>query len=181
MSLNIEQVLIIGGGPQVPCRVLGSHLARRTPWAAENPAAGDQIVACYTAYGQLSGISNLIAFAQACHETAHFTSGWWLNHNNPAGIGVTGEKGKGNRFATPAEGILAQFAHLLAYAAVDGVLTLTQQRLLPFTPRLQLLINGGRRGTADRWVDLGGKWAPSPDYGRKVLAVAEQIAAAFRG
>ena len=174
--MRLSDDLRIIGGPSVAPKVLGTWLAKHTPWTASNQAGGDLIVACYTAYGQLSGLGNLLPFAQGCHETGHFTSEWWVRANNPAGIGVTGQAGMGEVFASPALGILAHIAHLLAYASADKGLTTTQRILTVFTPRLGVLEKAHYRGVAPRWADLGAKWAVSAAYGTKLLRVAEVIA-----
>lgn len=49
-----------------------------------------EIAGAYSVFCELHGIDPILACAQACHETAHFSSWWWEAHSNPAGIAVTG-------------------------------------------------------------------------------------------
>lgn len=81
----------------------------------------------------LAGIRADIALAQALHETGFFT----FTHlaqpdwNNPAGLGVTGTVGTGNRFTTRRAGVIAHLQHLLMYftsAHTDYCTPLVDQR-----------------------------------------------------
>lgn len=47
-----------------------------------------------------TGIPVSVFLTQSWNETGHGTSKWFLEGNNPAGIGVTGAPGAGNGFAT---------------------------------------------------------------------------------
>lgn len=148
------------GGPQVGMVTLLSMLP--------NVANSDSICAAYTAYGELSKIGNVLPLIQAMKETANFTSRWWVQFNNPAGIGVTGERGKGEVFYSLSAGIAAQYAHLLAYAVHEAELTDDQEKLIYFDRRLKAM-GAALRGSAPTWEELGGKWAPSRDYGTSVI------------
>lgn len=162
------------GGPQVGMARLANALHLR----ADLPLGqADDIVAAYTAIGQLTRIGNLIPFAQAAHETGWFTSERWVRSYNPAGLGATSDGTWGATFASPAEGIAAQYAHLLAYAAADAALNVPQRVLVQMDPRLSAMTWRWGRGSAPRWVDLNGKWAvPGPTYGQAILRIARAIA-----
>ena len=161
-------------GPQVDTAVLRAWLDARS--ATQSPQIRDEIACAYTTYGRLSRIGNLLPFAQALHETGHFASPRWVQAFNPAGLGATNDGAWGSTFATPSEGIVAQFAHLLAYAAPDEALNVPQRLLVQFDPRLPALMQAFGRGCAPRWVDLNGRWAvPGPDYGQKILALGDAV------
>ncbi|KPV51795.1 hypothetical protein SE17_19175 [Kouleothrix aurantiaca] len=105
-----DQTII--GGPQILMdRLRRSLAAKNVP-----EETIESVVAAYTAYGELTGIGNLLPLAQAVHETGWFRSDRWVISQNPAGLGATDDGAWGNVFDTPAAGILAQYAHLLAYA-----------------------------------------------------------------
>jgi N-acetylmuramoyl-L-alanine amidase len=169
----MDEATPILGGPQAIMADLMRVLDARA--SKHNDAERlSEIAAAYVTFGRLTGIGSRVPFAQAAHETGWFSSEWWKTANNPAGIGVTGEAGKGERFNSVAAGVLAHYAHLLAYATTDSMLGPEGLLLLPFDRRIKAM-GVKARGTAPRWVDLGGKWAVSKDYGRKVLKVADTL------
>lgn len=136
----------------------------------------DEIVDAYTVYGKLTRIGNLMPFAQAVHETGWFSSWRWTKNFNPAGIGATNDGAVGNEWKNPAEGILAQYAHLIAYAVVPTEYTQAQRILVNFSPRYRVLSQKNLLGTAPRWVDLNGKWAwPGTTYAQRIEKIAETI------
>lgn len=163
------------GGPDLPwARMVELSRRVRTQmplWEAE------AIASAYTTLGQISGIGSLIPFAQGLHETGWWTSQRWVLSFNPAGLGATNDGQWGGHFETVAAGIWAQYAHLLAYAAIDAQLRLPQRLLVAFDPRLSALVRLGWRGIAPRWIDLSTRWAwPGTTYGQRVLQVAREIA-----
>lgn len=164
-------------GPQVATTMLRSWLDRQS--AALGPQIRDEIACAYTTYGRLTRVGNLLPFAQALHETGHFSSPRWVKSFNPAGLGATNDGAWGSTFASPAEGIVAQFAHLLAYATKDEQLNVPQRLLVSFDPRLAPLVQRQWRGIAPRWVDLNGRWAfPGDGYGQKILEIADAVSRA---
>ena len=109
-----------------------------------------------------------IASAQSFHETGNYTSQWWAERLNPAGIGVTGDdtqNAASPTFATPMQAARAQIAHLLLYAlgAIDrgGLKPSDDPRYLAYRdeygssvfPTLQL---------------LSGRWAADSFYANKI-------------
>jgi hypothetical protein len=59
-----------------------------------------------------------ILITQAFHETGNFTSRWWTERLNPAGIGVTGdphENEQSHTWSTGADAALSQIAHMRLY------------------------------------------------------------------
>jgi hypothetical protein len=170
---------VILNGPQVDTAVLRAWLDAHAP--AQSAAIRDEIACAFTAYGRLSKIGNLLPFAQAIHETGNFSSARWVQAFNPAGLGATNDGAWGSTFASPSEGIVAQFGHLLAYAAKDSQLNVPQRLMVQFDPRLDPLTKRQWRGIAPRWIDLNGRWAyPGDGYGQKILQIGDQIVQAFK-
>jgi N-acetylmuramoyl-L-alanine amidase len=152
------------------------ELLRRRLTKCGTPHVVDEIVAAYTTFGRLSSIGNLYPFAQAMKETAGFTSPRWVQSYNPAGIGATSDATWGHVFTTPAEGIIAQYAHLLAYALKIGEGTPVQTMLVTFDPRLAVMGRARLRGAAQTWEALSGKWSsPGNGYGESIVKMAEAI------
>jgi hypothetical protein len=143
-----------------------------------NPNA-PEIEQLYLDEGAIEGVRGDIAFCQAIHETNYFrfTGQAKIEWNNPAGLGVTGQKDSsgnyiGNKFPDWRTGIRAQIQHLKAYATKE-----------PFKnsivdPRYAALVDAGYIGTAPLWTDLNGKWAyPGKTYGQSILALFDKVRA----
>lgn len=156
-------------GPNLSYKLMRAWITRNGFAISED--AGDKIAAAYATYGRLTDIGSLMPFAQAIHETGAFSSELWLVHCNPAGLGAT-KPGIGYAFANIAEGVLAQFAHLLAYAQLDTELGV-DKALLAYDPRLTFM--DGMRGKAPRWIDLNGRWAVGNNYAQAITKIANQI------
>src|SRR5687768_8713195 len=75
----------------------------------------EQIAAFYFDLAQDCGINADLALAQACLETAWFTSDRWRRQRNAAGIGITSDDVPGPNFQTVERGIRAHYAHLCCY------------------------------------------------------------------
>src|SRR5206468_3966505 len=99
---EMDQNTPIIGGPTVALDLLMRRLSGSAPAVAADRRA--QIAAAYTTIGSLAGTGNLIPLAQAVHETGWFSSRWFIEHNNPAGIGVTGKTQQGVPTVAPASG-----------------------------------------------------------------------------
>lgn len=128
-----------------------------------NPDAPD-LGNLYLTFGEYFGIRGDVAFAQALHETGYFRYSGAVQpgQNNFAGIGATGGDNPGAIFATPEEGVIAQFQHLYAYATTNP---LPNQYPL-VDPRFHLV----NRGSAPTWTGLNGNWAvPGTTYGQSIL------------
>jgi hypothetical protein len=136
----------------------------------------DAIVHLYESVATSAGINWLLAFAQALHETGSFSSYWSQPpRRNPAGLGVTGEPGKGLVFATWEEAINAHIGHLLCYALRDSDMNEIQLALSNKSPRKHL-IAAPQRGSVKRLIDLNGKWAPGNNYGQAIGSIADSMA-----
>lgn len=172
--VTITTAQTILGGPGVPAGLLSRYLLGR---GKLDVLQCDEIAAVYTAMGELTTIGNLVAFAQGVQETGGFTSDRWVKSYNPAGLGATNDGSWGNDFPDAAAGVLAQFAHLVAYAAKDADLDIVNRTLVRLDPRIDAMTKRWGRGCAPRWVDLNGRWAvPGSIYGQRILVIARQIA-----
>jgi hypothetical protein len=135
----------------------------------------ETIVDSYYATATAVGLDPLLVVAQMSEETAHLTSFWSQRpRRNFAGIGVTGEEGKGNKFPSLTAGIRAHTGRLLAYVLPAGAENAAQTTLI--TEALQARdLPADRRGSAPTLAGLSGKWAMDKEYAAKVAAVANQI------
>lgn len=113
---------------------------------------------------------------QSAHET-----GWWrfggvvpASFNNPGGLkvrsgGADDDPHAHIQFQSIADGALAMAQHLAHYAGVEvpleGDPLLTQRTV--WVPR----------GSARTFADLGGRWAPSLEYGQRVEALIRRYRA----
>jgi N-acetylmuramoyl-L-alanine amidase len=136
------------------------------------------IVGDYFTIGGSLGLDPLIAASQMIEETAHLSSFWSQPpRHNMAGIGVTGEPGKGVSFPSAHEGVRAQLGRLLAYALKPGTETPGQNSLiveaLNFRP-----LPSNLRGAAPTLSGLVGHWAADPQYANKIAQIANQITGA---
>lgn len=123
----------------------------------------DYINAVYELAPQVH-IDPAIVIAQASHETGAFSSYWWQQRLNPAGIGITGDPAQNNAsrtFRSGREAARAHIAHLQLYAT--GKIT------SPFTtnddPRWGAYKSAyGERAVASTIAQLANKWAVDSNY-----------------
>jgi N-acetylmuramoyl-L-alanine amidase len=177
MQLPNTQPIV--NGPRVDFSTLVRWLDRRSTHLSS--AQRVRIADAYTVCGHLTSIGNLLPFAQALHETGHFTSARWLQSNNAAGIGATDDGAWGGVFGTPEAGILAQFCHLLCYTTPTS--NTLYDKLARLSPRHDAMARAYGRGVAPQWRQLHRRWnspyAPDTDaanYGLRILRIAEQVA-----
>lgn len=153
----------------------GPHVdaAYLTKWGMKygtlsSPAAA-RIAEVYTVFGELTHIGNVLPYAQAAKETSWFKSSRWVQSYNPAGLGATNDGAWGSHFNNPAEGVLAQYAHLISYAVNPEAYTYLQRGLIAFDPRYSNMPKVWL-GASPRWVDLNAKWAsPGTNYGNTII------------
>lgn len=116
----------------------------------------------------LVGLDPSLVIAQSAHETANWTSFYWTEHLNPAGIGI-GYSGAPSY--TWASGTNAARFHLVRlYIYVAGALD-PGNPLYPYRedgPSYQRVIDLKYNGQVHVLNDLTGKWATDPNYGRNV-------------
>lgn len=145
-----------------------------------NPNAPEGIEELYLEEGEAEGVRGDIAFCQGIHETNYFrfTGQAKAEWNNPAGLGVTGQKDSqgnyiGHSFPDWRTGIRAQIQHLKAYAVKNPTF-----RYPIVDPRYEAVKKAGYIGTAPLWTDLNGKWAvPGTTYGQSILKLFDRIKA----
>jgi N-acetylmuramoyl-L-alanine amidase len=139
---------------------------------ARNPSTNQEWAQAYADLCPIAGIRTSIAFAQAIHETGWFVFAGTAHEswNNPAGLGVTGPTGVGNRFATRRDGVRAHLGHLAwyfgPYHPVPGFCEMDQRHF-------GLL--GGHKHLENDVRQLGGRWAPSPGYGIRVAQLVDEL------
>lgn len=150
-------------------------ISQMVTWAKKKNATKEFIdlapIFYYTAKER--GIDPAIVYAQSAKETGYMKFGGVLDASfkNPCGLKIT--QGGGDtqrtahkRFNTWEEGIAAQVDHLALYAGQEGypkVIT-PDPRHFPFL-----------KGTAKTTNELGGKWAPSYQYGKDLTKMALEI------
>ncbi len=149
-----------------------------------NPKVSDSVIKMiplYISEGAVEGVRGDIAFAQSCLETGNFTfsgSAVTLDQNNFCGMGVTRNGVKGNSFKTPQLGIRAQIQHLQAYAStsrlkqtvVDPRYTYVTRGCAEYVEYLGIQENPKHQG-----------WAAGKDYGKKIIAILNNILAVTSG
>jgi N-acetylmuramoyl-L-alanine amidase len=136
----------------------------------------NRIIDAYAVFGRLTTMGNLLPFAQAVHETGWFTSDRWVQNNNPAGLGATNDGAMGFVASSIEEGILAQYAHLVAYAVPLLSMSVLQLGIVGFDPRGRVMRGNKLTGSASRWIDLNGRWAvPGTTYGQRIIEIANQL------
>ena len=147
-------------------------------WASSKGAAGVFINEMLPALWEVAletGINPLVMVAQSAHETAygHFGRAVTRLHFNTCGLKVRNPIGPDfrpddhARFANWEVGALAHSQHLRGYA--EGRHSVKDHLIVD--PRLHLLPVVGVWSVEE----LGGKWAPDPDYGKNIVRKVEAI------
>lgn len=118
-------------------------------------------------YGKKTNINPEVLYAQAAKETAfgNYTGSVKPHMNNWAGIKTN--KANGDKtydheiFASPEDGVRGQFNHMGIYVGVDPI----------GTPHDRWYVTSKIKwaGTVKKVEDLGGRWAPHPDYGLSIM------------
>jgi len=155
------------GSVTTPVRVptAASPAKARQLLKSRNPAAPDY-VDIYVKMGDIYRIRWDAVFAQSLKETAYWKFGGDVRpeQNNFAGLGaINGQEGAA--FATPEAGIEDQFQHWHAYYYGNKLPTGRPE----LDPRRNAVLSGGWGGALHVVEDLGGKWAPSSDYGISLI------------
>jgi len=159
---------VVSGTP-----ILGTSVAtisQAKKWAADRNAHQRfiDIADFYWYYGQRFGIRADVMYAQAAHETGYGRYGGVVSPdmNNWAGIkirqgGSCSDINAHERFPNPSEGVRAHFNHMAAYVGIPPI----------GTPhgRYHTVMSLSWAGTIKTVEELGGKWAPNPDYGRGIV------------
>ncbi len=130
-----------------------------------NPLMNDnylnEIIAIYKEECLTENINAAAAFCQMCHETNFLRYGGSVSagQNNFAGIGAVSDSEKGTEFADTRTGIRAHIQHIKAYSTDEEPVNDTVD------PRFTLV----QRNSVQGIMDLSGKWASDPNYGKKIL------------
>lgn len=132
-------------------------------WAKDRKAAQDfvDLAPLYWQEAIKRGIRPEVAYAQSAKETAFGRFGGTVSrqHNNWCGLktragGANNDPDAHARFADDRTGVIAHVQHLCAYAGVPLDEDIVDPRYVWVT-----------QGSAKTVEQLGGKWAPSPEYG----------------
>ena len=119
------------------------------------------------------GVDPAVIYTQSAKETnfMHFTGVLDASFMNPCGLKSSGGGGDydpdaHHRFESWEQGIRAQADHLALYAGAEGYPD-------PNSPDPRHFPSIA--GVAPTVEELGGRWAPSPTYGREIVVMMEQL------
>lgn len=127
------------------------------------------------------GMRAEVVVAQSWHETAEddgngryipWTSYWWVNRLNPAGIGITGTASQNNASKTWSSGkeaAIAHMTHLWLYAKGEQ-LPPNGGLAIASDPRWGAAVQAGYAGIAPTVNDLTNRWGVDNGYATKVVA-----------
>lgn len=151
------------------------YIERMSPNAKLNTTVRGIVHDYYEEAGR-EGIRPDIALCQALKETGYFQYGGDVSpsQNNFCGLGATGNREPGLKFATPQLGVRAHVQHLLAYSSKS----LPKEKIVD--PRYQLIAQNRPDiyGKLVHWTDLNGVWAvPGTHYGQDILKIWQQAQA----
>lgn len=123
-------------------------------------------------YKECGGVNPIVAYAQAALETEYGKFGGTVKEEfkNPCGLKIsvsTDDSPDAHaKFETWRKGVQAHLDHLALYAGASGY-----PKLKSLDPKhFQYLM-----GICKYVEDLGGKWAPSLDYGKKIIRLINDI------
>ena len=122
-----------------------------------------------------AGVNPVVTFCQSAKETGYMKFGGVLDASfkNPCGLktasgGSDTSPSAHKRFDSWNEGITAQVDHLALYAGAGGY----PKSNTPDPRHFPYLL-----GTAPTVESLGGKWAPSADYGESIVKMVKEVEA----
>lgn len=162
---SAEAAMMILGEPTVDAETMWRFVNK------VNPDFPIEIARAYIEVGRRYGIRGDIALCQAVIETGwfRFADGTAVRpeQHNYCGLGVEKRGMTGCSFSSIEEGVTAQLQHLYAYAAdtplPDG------EKIVD--PRFKLV----KRGCAQSWHDLSGRWAMNDRYGIQILSLYQRL------
>lgn len=152
-----------------------SNVEQMQEWARNNGASETfiNLAPIYMDLATKAGINPEGIYAQAAHETGYGNFGGVIDETyyNPCGLKI--KKGGGNKdpkahqkFKNWEEGIQAHIDHLALYAGASGY----PKDNSPDPRHFPYLLN-----TVEKFRALGGKWAPSNSYGKKIEKLVEDV------
>lgn len=160
--------------PGAPQKLLADRILMRDH-GGYSAAEVREIVKKYAATAKEAGLDPLLVVSQMVLETGNLSSFWSQPpRRNPAGIGVTGEPGKGVSFSSWDKAVRAHVGRLLAYAIPDGKETPAQRKLIKEALAVRALPSE-RRGCAPTLNGLAGTWATDKKYAQKIARVANEM------
>lgn len=162
---SAEAAMMILGEPTVDAETMWRFVNK------VNPDFPIEIARAYIEVGRRYGIRGDIALCQAVIETGwfRFADGTAVRpeQHNYCGLGVEKRGMTGCSFSSIEEGVTAQLQHLYAYAA-DTPLPDGEKMV---DPRFKLV----KRGCAQSWHDLSGRWAMNDRYGTQILSLYQRM------
>ena len=162
---SAEAAMMILGEPTVDAETMWRFVNK------VNPDFPIEIAQAYIEVGRRYGIRGDIALCQAVIETGwfRFADGTAVRpeQHNYCGLGVEKRGMTGCSFSSIEEGVTAQLQHLYAYAA-DTPLPDGEKMV---DPRFKLV----KRGCAQSWHDLSGRWAMNDRYGTQILSLYQRM------
>ena len=162
---SAEAAMMILGEPTVDAETMWRFVNK------VNPDFPIEISRAYIEVGRRYGIRGDIALCQAVIETGwfRFADGTAVRpeQHNYCGLGVEKRGMTGCSFSSIEEGVTAQLQHLYAYAA-DTPLPDGEKMV---DPRFKLV----KRGCAQSWHDLSGRWAMNDRYGIQILSLYQRM------
>lgn len=159
--------------PSLPYAALRSYAGKTSAWYLK------ALVALWDA-GRETGVDPVVLAAQCGHETAFgkFTGAVMPTYGNTCGLKIrdaAGDRPEDHaRFALdrdgyPRVGALAHAHHLRLYCGLPVPDDTPDPRAVWVAPGTAAF------GSVSYVEDLGGRWAPAPDYGTKVAAIVGQM------
>ncbi len=121
----------------------------------------------YIEESAIEGVNPDVAFTQMCLETGFLRFGGDVDNqqHNYCGLGVTGKGEKGLSFIDSRTGVRAHIQHLKAYASTEKLKTDLVDERFRFV----------ERGSAEKIVDLTGKWATDTQYDKKIRSLLHRL------
>lgn len=159
---------LITGAPQV-------SVEQAQQWAKAKGAADIfvEIAPVYWHFGEIFGIRPEVMYAQAGKETGYGKYGGAVlpEMNNWSGIKIKSPEGDRTEdhetFATPEDGVRAQFNHMSAYIGIAPVGEPHE--------RYYVVKSLSWAGTVKYIEQLGGRWCPDINYGYDTLNMIENM------
>jgi len=166
--LREKTTLLVQGTPIVGEPKATIEQARA--WARGRQASETfmRIAEIYWRVGLEYGIRPEVAYAQAAKETGFGRFGGVVTPDMNNFCGLKTREAKGDRredhasFPDPETGVQAHYQHLAAYCGLKPLGKVVD-------PRYEVVLMQPWAGTVTTVEGLGGKWAPSPDYGRSIV------------
>lgn len=114
------------------------------------------------------GLDPGIIVAQSNLETDSWRTGYWVNHLNPAGIGITSDGAPSFTWQSGTDAARGQIVHLFVYAVGEIPAGHVLEPYKPLDPRYNAAVGAGYAGIARTIGDLTRRWATDPFYGEKL-------------